>query len=235
MELTKKNITGCNNLLAAIINDAVDDFNKGTVSQQLNAGSFFRNDAKWMCNTVGATVDDLTKHRLERSPYDHITVNNKPRKRYSPAEIITWDGQSKTILEWSLQVGVTTYTIRDRIKAHGVCDKVFRPGRLSAGVKKITWQGETMTIPEWSVVTGIKNDTLRSRIKKYGVCDMIFQKTLPAEYYDRVGRQSLKLTWDGKTMTVREWAKLLNISVGGMFGRYYKFGMTAKTFKPMKK
>ena len=119
MKLTERNITGCNNLLAAIINDAVDDFNKGTVTQQLDAGSFFRNDAKWMCGTIGATVDDLIRCRLDRSPYDHITVNNKPRKRCSPAELITWEGKSKTVLEWSLEVGVTVYTIRDRIKNHG--------------------------------------------------------------------------------------------------------------------
>lgn len=235
MELTANNIRGCNNLLAAIINKAVDDFNNGTAAQQLDAVSFFRKDAKWMCGTIGATVDDLVRCRLDRSPYDLVTVKNKPRKRCSPAGLITWDGKTKTALDWSLEIGITVYTIRDRIRKHGVCAKAFRPGRLHGGVEKITWRGKTLTISEWSVETGVKNDTLRSRIKKYGVCDMVFDKILPDKYYDRKGRKPLYLTWEGKTLLVPEWAKLLNMSSGGMYARYYKFGLSAKTFKPMKK
>lgn len=118
------------NLVARIINNAVYDFNGGTVAQRQDAAAFFRDEYNdWMWKSVGATVHDVIKHRLDDDPFDMKAVNGGGRsanKSCKPALKIEYRGTSHIISEWADNMSVTIGCLKARLKKWGVCDRTFR-------------------------------------------------------------------------------------------------------------
>jgi hypothetical protein len=92
------------NLLAAIINSAVKDFNVGGKPQRQSAAAFFRSErCAWMLKAVNATVSDLVENRLNGNPFDLDSLKSKKHKMkaYKPGKNIKWDGREMTVAEWA--------------------------------------------------------------------------------------------------------------------------------------
>lgn len=118
------------NLIAAVINSAVKEFNKGTAVQRQQAAAFFRDEYNgWIWEAVGATVQDVIKHRLDGDPFDLQSLK-KPRKAINkscrPAVRVMFRGRSLTLPEWAAELGIEYKALYARYKRYGSCSKTFK-------------------------------------------------------------------------------------------------------------
>lgn len=93
---------------------------------------------------------------------DHKTQNrNRRTNRY-----LTFNGESKTLQEWSEITGIPRCTIEKRLDKYGfsVEDALAKDWRK----KTYEYNGERHTLMEWSRITGIKYSTLDKRIHQFG-------------------------------------------------------------------
>lgn len=78
--------------------------------------------------------------------------------------LISIDGVTQTLAEWSRVAGMTESGMRRRLRRGVAGKELLAPSTLS----KHTFRGETKTLAEWSQVTDIKLRTLNSRLYVYG-------------------------------------------------------------------
>ena len=83
-------------------------------------------------------------------------------------KIIEWNGQSRTLAEWSDELGVSQKTLWARINnPKWTIERALTEKTHSEfGRKSITYNGETHSIWEWSRITGIKPTTISARIAR---------------------------------------------------------------------
>lgn len=81
--------------------------------------------------------------------------------------ILTHNGESLTVSQWSRKLGIKTATIISRLNIHGwsVEKTLSTPVRRA---KKVTFRGESHTFSEWSKITGINASTLHDRVHDFG-------------------------------------------------------------------
>jgi hypothetical protein len=79
--------------------------------------------------------------------------------------------------------------------------------------KLITYQGKTQTLSNWGVELGILPLTLLSRLDK----GWSIEKTLTTKLSE--SKVKHKLTFQNKTLTIKEWAELLNIKESLIYKR----------------
>lgn len=78
--------------------------------------------------------------------------------------------------------------------------------------KRITFKGKSLTVPEWAERLGINTNTLRMRFFNGWPIDRALSSPCRDQGNRAAnGRQPYVLTYDGKAMTVREWADHLGI------------------------
>lgn len=82
-----------------------------------------------------------------------------PRGR--AAALLTLNGESHSIREWSRRTGIPSKAIIDRIGRGWSVERAV----TTPTVNIITAFGKSMTIPEWSRYTGIPKETLRKRLE----------------------------------------------------------------------
>jgi len=87
--------------------------------------------------------------------------------------LITFNGETKTLMQWSRDSGIARKTIIGRIKRGWPLDRVFseKPffGKNQySGKNLITFNGKYMTIIEWAKELNIKYCTLRDRLNRLG-------------------------------------------------------------------
>jgi hypothetical protein len=132
---TNLEMKGCFNLLGRIIDDAVKDFNEGTLAQRADAASFFRSeeDFGWMLSFSNGSMKKFIATRLDGDPFDLDSLKRKrirkPVKVCKPAKLIKWKGREQTISEWAEELGLTYKTMRARLGRHGICEHAFRVGQ----------------------------------------------------------------------------------------------------------
>lgn len=80
--------------------------------------------------------------------------------------VLTFNGKSHTIEEWSHIVGINGKTLRYRYHSgwpiEDILTKDIKTGQM------LSYNGETHTVCEWSQIVGIKDTTLFNRINRYG-------------------------------------------------------------------
>ena len=101
----------------------------------------------------------------------------------------------------------------ERNDCDGECDAIREmrrerenDGRLSK--QMYTIDGRTQSITDWCREYGVPSGTVYYRITKLG---MSLEEALKHERMRRSGRKGVKVTIDGETFTVAEWAKRLYI------------------------
>lgn len=98
---------------------------------------------------------------------------------------ITICGETHSLKEWSNMTGLSTSTLRQRIKAGWKDEEIIytpkEEGRTERLVhpcsKIITYNGETHNLVEWSKICGISNKTISERLRRgYSVEEALFKK-----------------------------------------------------------
>lgn len=118
--------------------------------------------------TIGR-IDNNKDYCPENCRWEDMTSQARNK---SNNKIITFNGEIKTLAEWSEQTGIGYSTILHRIKAKWEMSEFLgykerthkRPGRRVL----FTYKGEKKSLPEWADQFGIKRSTLAQRIYGYG-------------------------------------------------------------------
>ena len=94
-----------------------------------------------------------------------------------PINFLTYEGQTRSLAEWSRITGINAATIRHR-QCRGLSSERILDPRLNVRLDKpkptrrsfyITAQGQRLTLAEWSRRTGIDRATIRARILQQGM------------------------------------------------------------------
>ena len=143
-----------------------------------------------------------------------------------------------TAKEWAEGLGITPASFVQRLRKYGYSDKTFKRQKnqyQSPNERLITWNGKTLSVANWARHLGINERTLRGRLRRYGMKAL---EMPPANNAVKKPKQSRKpkcnvqtYTWNDKTMTAKEWAKELDISLNRFYGRVARFGICAKAFE----
>lgn len=85
---------------------------------------------------------------------------NRRNTRY-----ITYNGETKTLLEWADKIGISADLLAIRIdKLHWSVEKALNP--KTYGSRLITYNGETKTLAQWGRILGFSSQMLRYRLEK---------------------------------------------------------------------
>lgn len=116
---------------------------------------------------------------------DSITQGNNKRNNFR----VEYNGETKTLAEWSRITGIGSSTIKSRIiSGWSIEDALFCKPKSSFEVN-ITYNGETHTLTEWSKITGISYSSLRGRRKmNWDVADMLTVQASSSNRYKNIKR-----------------------------------------------
>ena len=130
------------------------------------------------------------KARLEASPLEppfriHVHLTEASTRNFEPstntegiqlmARKITYKGETKSITEWSLNLGIPVSTFRKRLNLGWSLDKIMEtPTNQNMNGNSITWKGKTQTLTAWSVELDIPVHTLWKRLNKGWSMDEAF-------------------------------------------------------------
>lgn len=80
---------------------------------------------------------------------------------------LTYNGETKTVAEWSLIIGVPLHTIGSRVRAGLPIEDVLSPKRIRGKRPELhTVDGVTLTIQQWADKIGVSADALYQRMHK---------------------------------------------------------------------
>jgi len=160
--------------------------------------------------------DNMSGYSIDNCQWvDKFTQANNKRNNH----LITYNGQTKTLAEWSKYLNIPYSTLISRInKRNWPIKEAFEKPRLNPAKERlITYNGKTHNISKWSEITGINTTTLMYRFQNNFPIDKIFKNPKTRK------KQTFKnhhVTYNGKTLLVSEWAKLLDINYGTFISRF---------------
>lgn len=135
--------------------------------------------------------------------------NNKSDNRY-----ITYEGQTKTMSEWAVSLGLSYYVIRARLRLGWEIPAALTTpvGGKPPKSNKYLYADKLMTITEIANTTGIPEPTLRARLGKG-------ETITEAVVKERNRKNARYVTAFGRTQTVTEWAKETGINANTLRSR----------------
>lgn len=92
---------------------------------------------------------------------DIITQANNKRNNFC----ITYNGETRTVHEWSRILDMPVYLITDRIQREGWTPERTFTTKGDARERIIDFNGVSKSIKEWSNITGLKSATISRRLK----------------------------------------------------------------------
>lgn len=124
----------------------------------------------------------------------------------------------RTLGEIARMCGMHRQTLHQRIGRGVPLEIATRLPKGRPGMKPRLFAGKRLTLKQIASKTGITSRTLASRLHSGLTID---QATDP----ERAGAyaRARKLTFDGKTLTLREWAEEAGINLGTLRERLYQF------------
>ena len=149
---------------------------------------------------------------------DRYTQQNNTRqnRRY------TYNGETKTMKQWADTIGISYYTLRNRLDTGWTIDDALEEGvRETARIPKedrlITFRGETKLLTQWAKDLGIGFSTLRSRIEQRGW-------SVEKAFTTPVKPQKRLICYKGETHSLTEWADILGVSRSALYTRLNQYG-----------
>lgn len=138
-----------------------------------------------------------------------VQANNR-----SNNHLITVDGETHTVSEWSRITGLNPQLISHRANRGDSNEEIFNKEFPKVEINKLyEYQGEKHTIKEYSEMFGISKDTLHRRIRK----GMSIKEAIETPL--REAQKERLLTLNGETHNVTEWSKITGIKRNTLFAR----------------
>lgn len=96
-----------------------------------------------------------------------------------------------------------------------------RKTKPKSEVQRYEFQGERLTIPEWSKRTGISAPTLRGRLNTGWPLELALTKPAVVGAFGQphAHREAKRITFEGKSLSVREWAEATGINAKTLHAR----------------
>ena len=92
-------------------------------------------------------------------------TNQEQQYNKSVNHLITYNGKTMCIAEWSNELGITSKLISTRLSKGWSVERTFTtPMQKQQHNVKFTYNGETHSLGEWSIITNIKYSTLKYRL-----------------------------------------------------------------------
>jgi hypothetical protein len=95
---------------------------------------------------------------------DAVTMPPLYPSPHHPPLITGPDGRKQTKAEWAREIGISSTTLGNRLKAGWSIAEAITTARVDQGCY-ITAFGQTLTLGEWTLKTGISRATIRRRLK----------------------------------------------------------------------
>jgi hypothetical protein len=154
-------------------------------------------------------ADDLTIDRIDGdkgySPDNCRWVTRKVQQNNLRSNrLITYEGETRTVSEWSEKVGIKAATLSGRLNYSGYSNEraLTEPTEIKHAIGE-----EAHTLTKWVDILGLKYSTVANRISR-GM-DPAEALTKPV----RKAARNYRYTFDGKTLTLKEWAALTGLSI----------------------
>ena len=156
--------------------------------------------------------------------------------KYCGAKGITicdeWDKSYEAFKEWALNNGYRDDLTIDRIDNSGnYCPENCRWADLYTQANNksnnhlITYNGKTQNMTQWAKEIGVRRELIKDRLKSgWSVEDALTKRK--CELWER--KDNRLLTYDGKTMTVSQWAKEIGVNRSTLSHRINERGWTVE-------
>jgi hypothetical protein len=118
----------------------------------------------------------------------------------------TFSGETLSISGWAKKLGLTKQAIHQRLKKHSIEVALKRTTR-----GRHTYNGETLTVKEWASRLGISPCALYAMLKDYSIGNIISGNMKKRKRHRRPRRSGMTLTYNGKSLTVKELANKLGV------------------------
>lgn len=152
------------------------------------------------------------------------------KKRGREGKLIEFDGRSQTALQWAAEIGIDVKSIYKRLSDGEPLNRVHKSTQRA---KTLTLGDKTMSIKAWAEHLGIGVVTIYRRLSQ----GMSLDKVLTSEkhktgvaighhFNHRAPRaprvyQAEKITHNGESLSVLQWARKLGIKPGTIRSRLY--------------
>lgn len=161
-------------------------------------------------------------------------------------KLYTCNGESLTISQWVAKLGISKQRIHQRLDRYPLEEALsavsHRPNGGGRPCKVIEWDGHQMTKRQWAAHLGVTFHQFNYRYRCYGLSERTFKPptgTEPSDWIESIsfarsgkrGRPPAIIKWDGKAMTVKQWAASLNITVPALHARLRLYGISERTFR----
>lgn len=156
--------------------------------------------------------------------------------KYCGAKGITicdeWDKSYEAFKEWALNNGYRDDLTIDRIDNSGnYCPENCRWADLYTQANNksnnhlITYNGKSQNMTQWAREIGVRRELIKDRLKSgWSVEDALTKRK--CELWER--KDNRLLTYDGKTMTVSQWAKEIGVNRSTLSHRINERGWTVE-------
>jgi AraC-like DNA-binding protein len=172
--------------------------------------------------------DETIRGRLRAGIIDPALLFSRKRVETRKCRSITFEGVTRSLVEWSALLGIPLVTIYRRWNV-GVTDpalllskeKLKTPWKGRKG-KLLTWDGVMLSISEWAERVGCSDSSLRYRLRRYPVEVALQPNLLPKK----------GLEFEGVTLSVREWAGQLGCTAQALYMRLKKYPLEVALRSP---
>ena len=133
---------------------------------------------------------------------------------------ITHQSETLTLAQWAERLNLHYDTLRKRYDAGQRPPRLFAASAKSVATTPITHNGQTMQLRHWAETLNLPYDTLRMRYTRGHRPPELFGPIVVAQRNQPQTPSQITITHWGKTLTLFEWSRSLNIGFDTLYCRF---------------